>query len=92
FGWDDLGDWNALERLHNGDAKNVAMANHVELDTQGAIVYSSSDDEVIVTIGLDDVLVVRDRNATLIAKKDRTQDIKQAIKILKDNSLLQDFL
>ncbi|NEO61932.1 MAG: mannose-1-phosphate guanylyltransferase, partial [Moorea sp. SIO4G2] len=49
-------------------------------------------DEVIVTIGLDDVLVVRDRNATLIAKKDRTQDIKQAIKILKDNSLLQDFL
>ncbi|NES83880.1 MAG: mannose-1-phosphate guanylyltransferase [Moorea sp. SIO2B7] len=92
FGWDDLGDWNALERLHNGDAKNVAMANHVELDTQGAIVYSSSEDEVIVTIGLDDVVVVRDRNATLIAKKDRTQDIKKVIKLIQNNSILQDFL
>ena len=47
FGWDDLGDWNAIERLlKNKDASNVELANHVGLDTQGAIVYATDPDDV----------------------------------------------
>ena len=122
FGWDDLGDWNAIERLlkskaQNESAKNdssnslyqkengqkengqkqdgqkqdgqeddpkedgnVELCQHIGLDTQGSILYSADDDELIVTIGLEDVVVVRDGNATLIVKKDRTQDIKQVVK------------
>lgn len=80
FGWDDLGDWNAIERLLKGDQANVELCQHVGLDTSGSILYSDSADELIVTIGLEDVVVVRDGNATLIVKKDRTQDIKQAVK------------
>lgn len=83
FGWDDLGDWNAIERLMKGEADNVALASHVDLDTKGAILYSSDEDEVIVTIGLEDVVIVRDGNATLVVHKDRTQDIKQVIKLLQ---------
>ncbi len=83
FGWDDLGDWNALARLQNKQAANVELANHVSKDTKGAIVYASDEDEIIVTIGLEDVVIVRDRNATLIVKKDRTQEIKQILKSLQ---------
>lgn len=83
FAWDDLGDWNAIERLLKGDATNVELANHVGLDTQGTILYATDNDDVIVTIGLADVVIVRDRNVTLIVKKDRTQDIKQVLKLLK---------
>ncbi len=83
FGWDDLGDWNAIERLLKGDALNVALANHVGQDTKGAILYASDRDEVIVTIGLEDVVIVRDRNVTLVAHKDRTQEIKQVLKLLQ---------
>jgi mannose-1-phosphate guanylyltransferase len=83
FGWDDLGDWNALERLLPEQSGNVAVGNHVSLDTAGAIVYSSAADETIVTIGLEDVVIVRDRNATLVVAKDRTQDIKSVLKKLK---------
>ncbi|MCT7953908.1 mannose-1-phosphate guanylyltransferase [Laspinema palackyanum] len=85
FGWDDLGDWNALERLLKGDQTNVELANHIGLDTSGAILYASSDDERIVTIGLEDIVIVRDRNVTLIVKKDRTQDIKQVLKQLEND-------
>lgn len=92
FGWDDLGDWNALERLLKGDKPNVELANHVGIDTTGAILYSSDEGEVIVTIGLEDVVVVRDRNATLIVKKDRTQEIKQVLKILQDHPKSADLL
>ena len=83
FDWDDLGDWNAIERLLKGESENTELANHVGQDTQGAIIYSSSDDEVIVTIGLEDVVIVRDRNATLVVNKHRTQEIKQVLKRLQ---------
>jgi mannose-1-phosphate guanylyltransferase len=91
FGWDDLGDWNSLERLHrSGD--NVELATHIGRDTKGAIVYSSSDDDIIVTIGLEDVVVVRDRNVTLIVNKNRTQEIKQVLKLLEGDPKLEKLL
>ena len=83
FDWDDLGDWNAIERLLKGESENTELAHHVGQDTHGAIIYSSSDDEVIVTIGLEDVVIVRDRNATLVVNKHRTQEIKQVLKRLQ---------
>ncbi|MGK7873820.1 MAG: mannose-1-phosphate guanylyltransferase [Xenococcaceae cyanobacterium] len=83
FGWDDLGDWNAIERLLKGDGKNVELANHLGQDTKGAILYASDEEEVIVTIGLEDVVIVRDRNVTLVVNKNRTQDIKQVLKLLQ---------
>ncbi|MBE9079733.1 mannose-1-phosphate guanylyltransferase [Romeria aff. gracilis LEGE 07310] len=82
FGWDDLGDWNAIERLMQGEAANVDLCQHVGLETKGCIVYASDPEEVVVTIGLEDVVIVRDGKATLIVRKDRTQDIKQAVKSL----------
>ncbi len=85
FGWDDLGDWNAIERLLKGDSINVELAKHICLDTQGAIVYASNPEEVVVTIGLEDVVVVRDGNVTLIVAKNRTQEIKQVLGEIKKN-------
>jgi mannose-1-phosphate guanylyltransferase len=93
FGWDDLGDWNAIERLlKQENNKNVELATHVGLDTQGAIVYASNPDDVVVTIGLDDVVIVRDRNVTLVVKKERTQEIKQILKILENDPRFTDLL
>lgn len=88
FGWDDLGDWNAIERLLKGDEAhnpNVELAQHIGLDTAGAILYASSGDEVIVTIGLEDVVVVRDGNVTLVVDKNRTQEIKGVLGKIKEN-------
>jgi mannose-1-phosphate guanylyltransferase len=79
FQWDDLGDWNALARLLQGEHPNVAVGHHVGLDTSGAIMYTTTGDDLIVTLGLEDVLIVRDGNVTLVARKDRTQDIKKLV-------------
>jgi mannose-1-phosphate guanylyltransferase len=88
FGWDDLGDWNAIERLLKGDNINVELANHVCIDTQGSVLYASHPDEVVVTIGLEDVVIVRDGDVTLIVSKHRTQEIKQVLgKIKEDRGL-----
>lgn len=92
FSWDDLGDWNAIERLHKDDQANVDLGNHVNHDTEGAIVYNTDESELIVTIGLKDVVIVRDGKATLIVDKSRTQEIKQVLKTLKEDPSYSELL
>jgi mannose-1-phosphate guanylyltransferase len=92
FGWDDLGDWNAIERLLKGDNINVELANHVCIDTKGSVLYASNPDEVVVTIGLEDLVVVRDGDVTLIVAKDRTQEIKQIVNQIKEKQELDRLL
>ncbi|MBP0021524.1 MAG: mannose-1-phosphate guanylyltransferase [Cyanobacteria bacterium SBLK] len=92
FSWDDLGDWNAIERLVKGDAANTELATHVGRDTQGTILYASDEDDVIVTIGLEDIVVVRDRNVTLVVHKSRTQEIKQVLKQLQTDPKFEKLL
>lgn len=93
FGWDDLGDWNAVERLLKQPGQvNVALARHLGLDTTGCIVYAEDGEEAIVTIGLEDVVVVRAGKATLVVRKDRTQDIKAAVKALGNDPDLNHLL
>ncbi len=85
FGWDDLGDWNGVERLLKGDRVNLELGSHIGQDTKDAIIYTSDNQELIVTIGLEDIVVVRDGNVTLIVNKHRTQEIKQVVKSLEKN-------
>lgn len=92
FGWDDLGDWNALERLLKNEGPNVAVGRHVSLDTGGAILYTTSGDDLIATIGLEDVVVVRSGDVTLVVRKDRTQDIKQVVQQLKATPGMEKFV
>ncbi len=92
FAWDDLGDWGAIERLLKTDAPNVEVATHVGLDTCGSLLYSTQEDELIVTIGLEDTVIVRDGKVTLIVKKDRTQEIKKVLQTLRSDPKLEQHL
>ncbi|GEM45258.1 mannose-1-phosphate guanylyltransferase [Deinococcus cellulosilyticus] len=91
FDWDDLGDWNALERLLRSESQNVSVGRHVGLDTEGAILYTTGGDDLIVTIGLEDVVVVRTSEVTLVVRKDRTQDIKKVVQQIKAHPELHRF-
>jgi mannose-1-phosphate guanylyltransferase len=82
FPWDDLGDWRALERYLKGDKENLELARHVGLDTRGAIIYAQGD-ELIVTLGLQDVVIVREGKITLIARKDRVEELKKLLATLR---------
>ncbi|MEC4805385.1 MAG: hypothetical protein SAJ12_08580 [Jaaginema sp. PMC 1079.18] len=49
-------------------------------------------DEVIVTIGIEDTVIVRDGNVTLVVNKNRTQEIKQVLQSLQSNPNLEKLL
>jgi mannose-1-phosphate guanylyltransferase len=85
FQWDDVGSWQALARLHGSDSNGntIAATRHLELGTQGTIVRSS-DDHLIVTLGLEDCLVVHTPDATLVANKHDEESIRQLVKMIEE--------
>ena len=82
-----------MERLlKQPHQSNVDLARHLAVDTIDSIVYAADPEEVVVTIGLADVVIVRDGKATLVVHKDRTQDIKKAVQRLGTEADLKHLL
>lgn len=83
YDWDDLGGWQSLARLAGTDIyDNTIIGRHVGLDTTGTIVRTD-DNHLVVTLGLEDCIVVHTPNATLVANKHDEEKIRQIVKELE---------
>jgi mannose-1-phosphate guanylyltransferase len=83
YDWDDLGSWLSLARQVGTDRfDNTIVGRHLGIDTQGTIVRTS-DDHLVVTVGLKDCLVVHTPNATLVANKNDEESIREIVKQLE---------
>ncbi len=89
FGWTDIGSWNVVHDEVEKDEKGNALISRQEgadwfrIDTNNSLV--SSGKKQIVTIGLDNVIIVDTDDAILVVHKDRAQDVKQVVEHLKTN-------
>ncbi|MEM9187302.1 MAG: mannose-1-phosphate guanylyltransferase [Planctomycetota bacterium] len=83
FEWDDLGGWQSLQRrLGEDENGNTIVGRHVGLNTDGSIVRTSND-HLVVTLGLKDTIVVHTDNATLVANKHDEESIRKVVKELE---------
>ncbi|TWT77753.1 Mannose-1-phosphate guanylyltransferase [Posidoniimonas polymericola] len=83
FEWDDLGGWQSLtRRLGEDENGNTIVGKHLGFNTEGSIVRSS-DDHLIVTLGLKDCIVVHTADATLVASKHDEESIRKVVKELE---------
>jgi mannose-1-phosphate guanylyltransferase/mannose-6-phosphate isomerase len=81
-GWSDVGTWNALWAISPKDgAGNVAVGDVYLHESSGC--YIRSEKRHISAIGLKDVVVVETEDALLIAAKERSQDVKEAVSNLQ---------
>lgn len=88
FEWDDLGNWSAVPRLKGVDEQgNTIDAKHLGIDTSNTIVRAA-DGHLIVTIGVNDCIIVQTPKATLVADKNNEGAIKQIVKQLEENEWL----
>ncbi len=87
FLWDDVGSWLAVDRLNRKDADgNVVRGLHAGIDTHNCIVFGT-DDHVVATMGIDDLIVVHTADATLICPKSRAEEVRQIVKQLEQRGL-----
>lgn len=86
FGWDDVGSWNALERINELDENsNFVNGNILAVDTKGCIIESG--DKLIATLGIEDLIIINTDDVTLICTKDKAQEVKLLLKELRDKKL-----
>ena len=74
-GWNDIGSWSSLWDISVKDEAENATSGGVLLhETTNSFVRA--DDKLVAVVGLDDVVVVSTKDATLVAHKERVQDAK----------------
>jgi mannose-1-phosphate guanylyltransferase len=76
FDWDDVGNWQSLARLRGTNEQgNTVVGRHLGIDTRGSIIRTEGN-HLIVTIGLEDFIVVHTPDATLVARKENEEQVR----------------
>ena len=82
FDWSDIGSWQALGDLVPSDAAgNRVQGETVLVDTKDCFVRS--EDRLVATLGVENLLVVDTPDALLVADRSRAQDVKTIVQRLK---------
>src|SRR5262249_43380676 len=83
LGWGDIGAWDVLrDELADVASGNAVHAHHIALETTNTLVYAP-EDKPVITIGVDNMIVVDTGDALLVCPADRAQDVKKIVQILE---------
>jgi mannose-1-phosphate guanylyltransferase len=82
--WSDIGSWDSLFELLQPDKDGNVIVNslHLPFETHNSLVYSEGK-KLVVTIGVDDLIVVDSDDALLVCHRDQAQQVRQVIERLK---------
>lgn len=83
MGWSDVGSWSALPEVVKPDGAGMICINsaeHVSIDSSDCLIYT--DNKVVATVGVHDLIVVSTPDAVLICDRERAQDVKKVVEEL----------
>lgn len=81
FGWDDVGTWAALSRVHQSDdGGNVTVGEAHVVESRGSVVWA--EEGAVVAYGVEDLVVVRAGGVTLVTTKERAARLKELLEKL----------
>jgi mannose-1-phosphate guanylyltransferase len=87
YRWDDVGSWLALERMNPQDAEhNTVLGLHCGLKTQGCVI-AADPGHLVATIGVSNLLIIQDGNATLVVDRRDEGTIRELVELLKKKGL-----
>jgi mannose-1-phosphate guanylyltransferase / mannose-6-phosphate isomerase len=88
--WSDLGGWDAVWSESKPDSSgNVTSETAHAIECSNSLLRSESSELQIVGIGLYEIIAIAMPDAVLVAPKDRAQDVKQAVELLKTKDIAQ---
>ena len=77
-GWNDLGSWHAVWETGEKDAKDNVVYGDVLLEgTEGSLIYS--DNKLIATSGVNNLIIIETSDAILVADKNQSQKVKDIV-------------
>lgn len=87
--WNDVGSWNSLfEVLQPDEDGNVVLSEpHLNMQSRNTLVHINGQQKMVVTIGVEDLIVVDTGDVLLICSKEQAQDVRKIIELLKEKDL-----
>ena len=83
-GWNDIGSWAALWEVGEQDGNgNVVHGDVLSHDSHNSYLHSSQ--RLIAAVGVDDLVVVETADAVLVSPKNRVQEVKKIVTLLRDH-------
>ena len=86
LGWSDVGMWSSLFEVLLPDMDGNIATNsslHLAHETHNTLVYGDSSERLIVTIGVDDMVVIDTGDVLMICKSDQSQKVKDVVEHLR---------
>ena len=84
--WSDLGSFDTFydeyERDGNG---NISFDDNILINSSNNLLYTDNN-KTVALVGVEDLIVVDEKDALLICKKDQSQHVKKVVNKLKDNN------
>jgi mannose-1-phosphate guanylyltransferase len=88
IGWSDVGSWAVAYELQKKNPEaNVLPANSLSIGSNGNLVVSP--EKLVVTVGIENVVIVETEDALLVAARDSAQDVGKAVQELDRRGLRQ---
>jgi mannose-1-phosphate guanylyltransferase/mannose-6-phosphate isomerase len=81
--WSDVGSWQALHAETAADGRgNVLLGDALGEDISGCYVRAESG-VLVAALGVEDLVIVATADAVLVARRERSQDVKRIVERLK---------
>ena len=88
--WSDLGGWDAVWFESAPDRSGNAISQNAHaIECSNSLLRSESKSQQLVGIGLDNIIAVSMPDAVLVADKQRAQDVKKVVELLKSKDVMQ---
>jgi mannose-1-phosphate guanylyltransferase/mannose-6-phosphate isomerase len=81
--WNDLGSFDAFYDVFEKDENcNIINSDNVLIESRNNYIYSEKG-KLVSAVGVNDFIIVDNRDALLICKKDQSQKVKEIVETLK---------
>lgn len=82
--WSDLGSFDTFyDEFTDDESGNITFNGDITVDSSNNLLYTN-EDKTVALIGVNDLIVVDEKDALLICKKDQSQKVKEVVDRLKD--------
>jgi mannose-1-phosphate guanylyltransferase len=87
LGWNDVGSWESLfEALDPDESGNIVVRGKpVTFDTSGTLICGDTQDRLIVTVGVQDLIIIEAGNAILVCDRKQAQRVREVVNYLKQD-------
>ena len=84
YGWSDVGSLDELGTFHEEDDNNNVLIGEdiITVDSSNCIVKTAG--KLIALVGVEDIIAVDTDDTVLICRKDKAQEVKKVVEILKE--------